>query len=158
MNKQLFKLGRINHVAIATNNLEKSVNFYKNILGAQVSEAKDLPEHGVTTVFVNTDTIEHGSGEDIMHSKSTKIELLRPLGDKSPIQNFLNKQKDGGIHHICIEVDDIDKACERVSAMGIRILGESVESKIKIGAHNKRVAFLHPKDCGNVLVELENIN
>ncbi|CAJ0963885.1 unnamed protein product, partial [Mesorhabditis belari] len=129
-------LGRLNHVAIATNDLEKAAKFYKD-LGAKVSETVPLPEHGVYTVFVEL--------------PNTKLELLLPLGDKSPIQAFLNKNKNGGMHHICIEVKDIEKALKSVKALGIRPLDE----KPKIGAHNKPVVFLHPKDCGGVLVELE---
>ncbi|ODM99225.1 Methylmalonyl-CoA epimerase, mitochondrial [Orchesella cincta] len=132
------KLGRLNHVAIATPNLQQATMMYRDILGAIVSKAEDLPDHGVTTVFV-----ELGN---------TKIELLHPLGDKSPIQNFLDKNKAGGIHHICIEVDDIYAAVESLKSSGkIRIL----DPKPKIGAHGKPVVFLHPKDCGGVLLELE---
>jgi len=137
---ELLRLGRLNHVAIATNDLQKATAMYRDVLGAQVSAPQDLPEHGVTTVFVNLG--------------NTKIELLHPLGQKSPIQNFLDKNKDGGIHHICIEVDDINVAVDSLRAGGkIRIL----DPKPKIGAHGKPVIFLHPKDCGGVLVELEQV-
>ncbi|CAD6190943.1 unnamed protein product [Caenorhabditis auriculariae] len=129
-------LGRLNHVAIATPDLEKASTFYKN-LGAKVSEAVPQPEHGVYTVFVEL--------------PNSKIELLHPYGDKSPIQAFLNKNKDGGMHHICIEVKCIKKAMETVKSKKIRTLTE----KPKIGAHGKDVVFLHPKDCGGVLIELE---
>jgi len=129
-------LGRINHVAIATPDLDKASKFYKN-LGAKVSAAMPQPEHGVYTVFVEL--------------PNTKIELLHPYGEKSPIAAFLEKNSNGGMHHICIEVDNIEKAIERVKALGIRTLSD----KAKIGAHNKPVVFLHPKDCGGVLLELE---
>jgi len=132
------KLGRLNHVAIATPNLQEATMMYRDILGANVSNAEDLPDHGVTTVFVDLG--------------NTKIELLHPLGNKSPIQNFLDKNKAGGIHHICIEVDDIYAAVESLKSSGkIRVL----DPKPKIGAHGKPVVFLHPKDCGGVLLELE---
>jgi len=132
------KLGRLNHVAIATPNLEQATAMYRDVLGAAVSPPEDLPEHGVTTVFVNLG--------------NTKIELLYPLGEKSPIQNFLDKNKAGGIHHICIEVEDIYSAVDSLKSSGkIRIL----DPQPKIGAHGKPVVFLHPKDCGGVLLELE---
>ncbi|CAO3660747.1 unnamed protein product [Umbelopsis vinacea] len=133
----IWKLGHLNHVAIAVPDLEKSTLFYKNIMGGQVSEVQELPEHGVYTVFVNLG--------------NTKIELLHPLGEKSPIAKFLEKNKDGGIHHICIEVDDVYAAIKDLKAKNIRALNPEP----KIGAHNKPVVFLHPKDCGGVLVELE---
>ncbi|TRZ18882.1 hypothetical protein HGM15179_008212 [Zosterops borbonicus] len=133
----LWKLGRLNHVAIAVPDLEKAQSLYKDVLGAQVSETVALPEHGVYTVFV-----ELGN---------TKLELLHPLGEKSPIASFLQKNKTGGMHHICIEVDDIKAAMTELKKKKIRILSEEP----KIGAHGKPVIFLHPKDCHGVLVELE---
>ncbi|KAG2180127.1 hypothetical protein INT43_003915 [Umbelopsis isabellina] len=133
----IWKLGQLNHVAIAVPNLEKSIDFYKTVMGAQVSGVQELPDHGVYTVFVNLG--------------NTKIELLHPLGEKSPIAKFLEKNKDGGIHHICIEVDDVYAAIKDLTAKNIRALNPEP----KIGAHNKPVVFLHPKDCGGVLVELE---
>jgi len=133
----LWSLGRLNHIAIATPDLAWSSSLYKNILGAEISEPQDLPEHGVTTVFVNLG--------------NTKLELLHPLGEKSPIQGFLDKNKSGGLHHICIEVDNIENAMEDVKKKGIRCLS----AQPRIGAHNKPVVFLHPKDCAGVLVELE---
>ncbi|CAI5439361.1 unnamed protein product [Caenorhabditis angaria] len=129
-------LGRLNHVAIATPDLKKTSDFYRN-LGAKVSEPVPQPEHGVYTVFVEL--------------PNSKIELLHPFGEKSPIQAFLNKNSAGGMHHICIEVRDIHEAVTAVKSKGIRTLGE----KPKIGAHGKDVIFLHPKDCGGVLIELE---
>ncbi|KAE9419479.1 hypothetical protein Angca_006661 [Angiostrongylus cantonensis] len=129
-------LGRLNHVAIATPDLTKASQFYKN-LGAKVSEAVPQPEHGVYTVFVEL--------------PNSKLELLHPHGDNSPIKGFLDKNKAGGMHHICIEVNNITKAMETCKSKGIRTLGD----KPKIGAHGKDVVFLHPKDCGGVLIELE---
>ncbi|GES95961.1 methylmalonyl-CoA epimerase, mitochondrial [Rhizophagus clarus] len=137
----LWKLGHLNHVAIAVPNIDNAINFYKNILGVdQVSEAVPQPEHGVYTVFVNLG--------------NTKIELLYPYGEKSPIQNFLEKNKNGGIHHICIEVNDVSNAVKDLLDKGIRPL----DPEPKIGAHGNPVVFLHPKDCGGVLVELEQVN
>eukprot|EP00128_Syssomonas_multiformis_P008453 Colp12_sorted_trinity150504_noHs@3053 len=133
----LWKVGHLNHVAIAVPNLEKASNFYRNVLGAKVSDSVPLPEHGVYTVFV-----ELGN---------TKLELLHPYGPKSPIANFLQKKPDGGMHHICIEVDDIYKAIADLKDKKIRAL----DPEPKIGAHGKPVVFLHPKDCDGVLVELE---
>ncbi|XP_040198747.1 methylmalonyl-CoA epimerase, mitochondrial [Rana temporaria] len=133
----LWKLGRLNHVAIAVPDLEKAKSMYQNVLGAQVSETVPLPEHGVYTVFV-----ELGN---------TKLELLHPLGQNSPISGFLQKNKAGGMHHICIEVDDIKEAMSDLRKKNIRLLSEEP----KIGAHGKPVVFLHPKDCDGVLVELE---
>uniref|UniRef100_A0A1I7ZHS0 Methylmalonyl-CoA epimerase, mitochondrial n=1 Tax=Steinernema glaseri TaxID=37863 RepID=A0A1I7ZHS0_9BILA len=129
-------LGKLNHVAIATPDLEKSAQFYRN-LGAKVSAPTPQPEHGVYTVFVEL--------------PNSKIELLSELGETSPIKAFLKKNSNGGIHHICIEVSNIDKAIETVKGLKIRALSESS----KIGAHGKPVIFLHPKDCGGVLIELE---
>ncbi|XP_060035257.1 methylmalonyl-CoA epimerase, mitochondrial [Erinaceus europaeus] len=133
----VWNLGPLNHVAIAVPDLEKAKAFYKNVLGAQVSEAVPLPEHGVTVVFVNLG--------------NTKMELLQPLGPNSPIIGFLQKNKAGGIHHVCIEVDDINATMVDLKEKKIRTLSE----KATIGAHGKPVIFLHPKDCSGVLVELE---
>ncbi|XP_005987806.1 methylmalonyl-CoA epimerase, mitochondrial [Latimeria chalumnae] len=135
--ESMWKLGRLNHVAIAVPDLERATALYRDVLGAQVSETVPLPEHGVYTVFV-----ELGN---------TKLELLHPLGEKSPIAGFLQKNKAGGMHHICIEVDDIKAAVANLKEKNIRCINEEP----KIGAHGKPVVFLHPKDCGGVLVELE---
>lgn len=129
-------IGRLNHVAIATSDLAKSAAVYRDVLGAKVSEPHALPEHGVTTVFVEL--------------PNTKIELLEPLGDKSPIAKFLEKNPAGGMHHVCYEVDDIIAARDRLKAAGATVLGEP-----RIGAHGKPVLFLHPKDFVGTLVELE---
>eukprot|EP01117_Protostelium_nocturnum_P001451 TRINITY_DN1174_c0_g1_i1.p1 TRINITY_DN1174_c0_g1~~TRINITY_DN1174_c0_g1_i1.p1 ORF type:complete len:195 (+),score=57.55 TRINITY_DN1174_c0_g1_i1:62-646(+) len=137
VDSKILQIGKLNHVAIAVSNLEESVKLYRDILGADVSAPEDLPEHGVTTVFINLG--------------NTKIELLKPLGKDSPIQNFLDKKPSGGIHHICIEVDDIHSALKHVQDQGIK----SIDQKPKIGAHGKPVVFLHPKSMNGVLVELE---
>ncbi|RUS73479.1 hypothetical protein EGW08_018759 [Elysia chlorotica] len=134
---KVWSLGKINHIALVTPNLEKSTALYRDVLGANVSGQQPLPDHGVTVVFV-----ELGD---------TKIELLHPLGEKSPISSFMEKNKSGGMHHICIEVDDIESAMKDLKAQKIRLLSD----KAKIGAHGKPVVFLHPKDCDGVLVELE---
>ncbi|MGI9317921.1 MAG: methylmalonyl-CoA epimerase [bacterium] len=133
-------IGKLNHVAIAVPDLEVASAQYREIFSASVSEPVDLPDHGVTTVFVNL--------------PNTKIELLFPLGDQSPIANFLEKNPAGGIHHLCYEVVDIGLAAEKLKARGMRILGDG---KPKIGAHGKPVLFLHPKDTLGTLVELEQI-
>lgn len=129
-------LRRLNHIAIAVPNLEQAVSFYQDILKAKVSEPVDLPEHGVTTVFVDLE--------------NTKIELLYPLGEKSPIAGFLEKNPSGGIHHFCIEVGDVFAAHRYLKEKGVRVLSDP-----KPGAHGTNVVFLHPKDCLGCLVELE---
>ena len=131
-------LGKLNHVAIAVPDIASAAATYKNTLGATISAETDLPEHGVTTVFVEL--------------PNTKIELLQPLGNNSPITRFLEKNSEGGIHHICYEVDDIEVAVKKLTADGARILGEP-----KIGAHGKPVIFLHPKDFCGTLIELEQV-
>lgn len=131
-------IGRLNHVAIAVPDLEAAARLYRETFGADVSEPVPQPEHGVTTVFVNL--------------PNTKIELLHPLGEDSPIANFLARNPAGGIHHVCYEVDDIEAAVERLKAEGLRVLGDG---RPRIGAHGKPVVFLHPKDCLGTLIELE---
>ena len=131
-------IGRLNHVAIAVPDLEAAVSQYRDALGAKVSEAVDQVEHGVTTVFIEL--------------PNTKIELLYPLGEESPIRGFLDKNQQGGIHHLCYEVDDIMVARDRLIEGGARVLGDGDP---KIGAHGKPVLFLHPKDFSGTLVELE---
>lgn len=131
-------IGRLNHVAIAVPDLEAGTATYRDVLGAQVSEPEAIPEHGVTVVFVEL--------------PNTKIELLEPLGENSPIASFLEKSPAGGIHHVCYEVDDIIAARDQMKAGGARVLGDG---EPKIGAHNKPVLFLHPKDFCGTLVELE---
>ncbi len=131
-------LGRLNHVAIAVPDLEAGCRVYKSMLGATVSEPQAEPDHGVTVVFVEL--------------PNTKIELLEPLGDSSPIQAFLDKSPAGGIHHVCYEVDDIIAARDHLKQEGARVLGDG---EPKTGAHGKPVLFLHPKDFCGTLVELE---
>ena len=131
-------IGRLNHVAIAVPELGKAAAIYRDVLGAEVSPAVPQPDHGVTTVFVTL--------------PNTKIELLEPLGDASPIQKFLDRNPDGGIHHICYEVEDIRGARDALKAVGARVLGDG---EPRIGAHGKPVLFLHPKDFAGTLVELE---
>ena len=129
-------IGKLNHVAIATSDLAKATALYRDTLGAKVSAPVDQPEHGVTTVFVEL--------------PGSKIELLSPLGEASPIANFLSRNPQGGVHHQCFEVADIALARDRLVGQGARLLGD-----IKTGAHGKPVLFLHPKDFGGVLIELE---
>jgi methylmalonyl-CoA/ethylmalonyl-CoA epimerase len=133
-------LGRLNHVAIAVPDLDAGVALYRDTLGAKVGAPQALPEHGVTVVFIDTG--------------NTKIELLEPLGEKSPIAAFLEKNPSGGVHHVCYEVDDIIVARDRLKKKGARVLGDGVP---KIGAHGKPVLFLHPKDFLGTLVELEQL-
>ena len=131
-------IGRLNHVAIAVRDLAKATAVYRDSLGAEVSDPLPQPEHGVTVVFITL--------------PNTKIELLEPLGAESPIARFLEKNPDGGMHHICYEVDDINAAREQLVNSGARVLGSG---EPKIGAHGKPVLFLHPKDFNGTLVELE---
>ncbi len=133
-------IGQINHVAIAVPDLAAAATLYKETLGAQVSDPLDQPEHGVTVIFVSL--------------SNTKIELLHPLGDSSPISGFLARNPQGGIHHICFEVQDIYAACNLLKAKGARVLGDGHP---KIGAHGKPVIFLHPKDFTGALIELEQV-
>ena len=135
-------LGRLNHVAIAVPDIEAAASVYRGIfaMGAKVSKAVPQPDHGVTTVFVELE--------------NTKIELLEPLGDKSPISNFLKKNPSGGIHHVCYEVEDIYAARDQMVAQGATITGDG---EPKMGAHGKPVIFLHPKDFNGTLIELEQV-
>lgn len=131
-------IGKLNHVAIAVPDLDAAVKLYRDTLGATVSDPVPQPDHGVTVVFVQL--------------PNTKIELLYPLGENSPIAAFLEKNASGGIHHICYEVADIYAARDQLKTKGARVLGNG---EPKIGAHNKPVLFLHPKDFVGTLVELE---
>ncbi|MCX8504076.1 MAG: methylmalonyl-CoA epimerase [Alphaproteobacteria bacterium] len=133
-------IGRLNHVAIAVPNLSSAIRLYRETLGAEVSAPLPQPDHGVTVVFIQL--------------PNTKIELLEPLGEASPITKFLERNPDGGIHHICYEVDDIVAARDRLRGEGARVLGDG---EPKIGAHGKPVLFLHPKDFNGTLIELEQI-
>jgi len=133
-------IGKLNHVAIVVADLAAASDLYENVLGAAVSQPVDLPEHGVTTVFVEL--------------PNTKIELLHPMGTDSPIEKFLREHPAGGVHHVCYEVVDIKAAAEQLQKHGMRILGDG---KPKLGAHDKPVLFLHPKDFCGTLIELEQI-
>ena len=133
-------IGRLNHVAIAVRDLVSATALYRDTLGAKVSEPLAQPAHGVTVVFIEL--------------PNTKIELLEPLGAASPIAKFLERNPDGGMHHICYEVDDILTARDKLEAEGARVLGDG---EPKIGAHGKPVLFLHPKDFNGTLIELEEV-
>ena len=133
-------IGRLNHLAIAVRDLAKAAEVYRSTLGASVSEPVPQPDHGVTTVFITL--------------PNTKVELIAPLGDASPIAKFLERNPDGGIHHVCYEVEDIGAARDKLRSLGMRVLGDG---EPKIGAHGKPVLFLHPKDFCGTLVELEQM-
>ena len=133
-------IGRLNHVAIAVQDLASATALYRDTLGAKVSEPLPQPAHGVTVVFIEL--------------PNTKIELLEPLGEASPITKFLERSPDGGMHHICYEVDDILAARDKLKAQGARVLGDG---EPKTGAHGKPVLFLHPKDFNGTLIELEQV-
>jgi methylmalonyl-CoA/ethylmalonyl-CoA epimerase len=131
-------IGRLNHVAIAVRDLAKASQIYRDTLGANVSDPVPQPDHGVTTVFITL--------------ANTKIELMAPLGHDSPIAKFLERNPDGGIHHVCYEVEDIRAARDHLKRRGARVLGDG---EPKTGAHGKPVLFLHPKDFCGALVEIE---
>jgi methylmalonyl-CoA/ethylmalonyl-CoA epimerase len=131
-------IGRLNHIAIAVPNLADAAAKYRDLLGAKVGQQQPLPEHGVTVVFIDTG--------------NTKVELLEPLGENSPIAGFLAKNPGGGMHHMCFEVPDLAAAAAKLVAGGARVLGEP-----KIGAHGRPVVFVHPKDFDGVLIELEEV-
>ena len=133
-------IGRLNHVAIAVPDLEAAAAQYRDTLGAKVGAPQDEPDHGVTVIFIEL--------------PNTKIELLYPLGDASPIAGFLEKNPSGGIHHLCYEVEDIRAAAAKLTASGARVLGNG---EPKMGAHGKPVLFLHPKDFTGTLIELEEV-
>ena len=133
-------IGKLNHLAIVVADLAAAAALYRGTLGARVSEPVPLPHHGVTTVFVEL--------------PNTKIELLHPLGDDSPVAKFLASNPSGGMHHVCYEVGDIHAAIEALVAAGARVLGDG---KPKIGAHGLPVVFLHPKDFCGTLIELEEV-
>ena len=133
-------LNRLNHIAIALNNLDDGIKIYKDTFGATISERLSLPQHGVTTIFVKL--------------KNTNIELLEPLGVDSPISKFLMKNPSGGIHHLCYEVNDINKSINRLTNKGYSILGKGIPRE---GAHGKPVIFLHPKQFIGTLIELEEV-
>ena len=131
-------IGRLGHVAIVVPDIAAAAALYRDVLGAEVSEPRELPEHGVSVVFVDL--------------PNARIELLHPLGENSPVAGFLERNAHGGIHHLCYEVDDIAAARDRLVATGLRVLGDGEPS---IGAHGKPVLFLHPKDFCGTLIEIE---
>ena len=131
-------IGRLNHVAIVVPDLAAASEIYRRVLGTSVSEPRALPVHGVTVVFVEL--------------PNTRIELLEPLGADSPVRGFLERNPAGDMHHLCYEVDDIIAARDRLAAEGARVLGDG---EPKLGAHDKPVLFLHPKDFCGTLIELE---
>jgi methylmalonyl-CoA/ethylmalonyl-CoA epimerase len=133
-------IGRLNHIAIAVKDLAAASAVYRDTLGASVSQPLPQPEHGVTVVFIDL--------------PNTKVELIAPLGAASPIAKFLERNPDGGMHHVCFEVDDIIAARDRLTAQGARVLGDG---EPRIGAHGKPVLFLHPKDFSGALIELEQV-
>ena len=133
-------IGALNHVAIVVPDLKAAAQRYRDTFGAEVSSPVDLPEHGVTTVFVALG--------------NTKIELLHPLGENSPVAKFLESHPAGGMHHLCFDVEDIAAATKKLAADGVRVLGDDQPS---IGAHGKPVVFLHPKDCFGTLIEIEEV-
>lgn len=131
-------IGRLNHIAIAVPDLAAAAAKYRDMLGAQVGAVQALPEHGVSVVFIDTG--------------NTKVELLEPLGEGSPIAGFLERNPGGGMHHMCFEVPDLGAAVAQLTAGGARVLGE-----LRIGAHGRPVVFLHPKDFDGTLIELEEV-
>lgn len=133
-------IGKLNHVAIAVPDLDKAIKIYKDQLGASISDRHTQIEHGVTLVFIEL--------------PNTKIELLEPYGENSPLSGFVERNPDGGIHHVCYEVDDILASRDKLVAEGARILGDG---EPKVGAHGKSVLFLHPKDFCGTLIELEEV-
>ena len=133
-------IGKLNHIAIAVPDLTAAAALYRDTLGAKVSDPIDLPEHGVTTVFVEL--------------ANSKIELIHPLGEDSTIKNYLKRSPDGGMHHICFEVTDIIAARDQLKREGARVLGDG---QPRIGAHGKSVLFLHPKDFCGTLIEIEQV-
>lgn len=132
-------IGRLNHVAIVVEDLNATTRKYRNLLGAKVTEPENIPEHGVTVVFIELE--------------NTKIELMSPFGEGSPIASFLRK-RGGGIHHLCYEVPSIEDACDKLMKQGCKILGDG---KPRIGAHGKPIIFLHPSEFDGTLIELEEV-
>ena len=140
MQETLSKIGRINHIAIAVPDIEKASSIWENALGANISSTQSLPEHGVRVVFIE--------------SPNTKVELLEPINKQSPISKFLEKNPNGGMHHICYEVANLEKAAQRLKSFGAKVLGDGLP---KIGAHGNPVIFLNPGDFSGTLIELEEI-
>jgi len=140
MQETLSNIGRINHIAIAVPDIEKASSIWENALGANISSTQSLPEHGVKVVFIE--------------SPNTKVELLEPLNKQSPISKFLERNPSGGMHHICYEVSNLEKAAQRLKSVGAKVLGDGSP---KIGAHGNPVIFLNPGDFSGTLIELEEI-
>ena len=140
MSNKNSNIGRVNHIAIAVPDIERASNTWEQALGAKISEPQILPEHGVKVVFIE--------------SPNTKVELLEPLNNNSPISKFLDKNPNGGMHHICYEVDDISAVSKKLTSAGAKILGDG---KPKIGAHGNPVIFLNPSDFSGTLIELEEV-
>ena len=140
MQETLSNIGRINHIAIAVPDIEKASSIWENALGANISPTQSLPEHGVKVVFIE--------------SPNTKVELLEPLNKQSPISKFLERNPSGGMHHICYEVSNLEKAAQRLKSVGAKVLGDGLP---KIGAHGNPVIFLNPGDFSGTLIELEEI-
>ena len=140
MQKTLSNIGRINHIAIAVPDIEKASSIWENALGANISSTQSLPEHGVKVVFIE--------------SPNTKVELLEPLNKQSPISKFLERNPSGGMHHICYEVSNLEKAAQRLKSVGAKVLGDGLP---KLGAHGSPVIFLNPGDFSGTLIELEEI-
>ena len=133
-------IGKLNHIAIAVPNINEAAEQYRSIFGAKVSEPVEQPDHGVTTIFIDLG--------------NTQIELLQVLGEDSPIEKFMDKNPKGGMHHICLEVEDINQAVEKLNTHEVSITGTG---KPRTGAHGKPVVFLHPKSCNGTLIELEEV-
>ena len=140
MQETLSNIGRINHIAIAVPDIEKASYIWENALGANISSTQSLPEHGVKVVFIE--------------SPNTKVELLEPINKQSPISKFLERNPSGGMHHICYEVSNLEKATQRLKSVGAKILGDGLP---KLGAHGNPVIFLNPGDFSGTLIELEEI-
>lgn len=140
MNEVLSEIGRLNHIAIAVPDIEKASSIWENALGANITSTQSLPEHGVKVVFIE--------------SPNTKVELLEPLTNQSPISKFLEKNPNGGMHHICYEVPNLENAAKKLKSVGAKILGDGLP---KIGAHGNPVIFLNPGDFSGTLIELEEI-
>ena len=140
MKDVLSEIGRLNHIAIAVPNIEKASSIWENALGANITSIQSLPEHGVKVVFIE--------------SPNAKVELLEPLTNKSPISKFLERNPNGGMHHICYEVSNLENAAKKLKSVGVKILGDGLP---KIGAHGNPVIFLNPGDFSGTLIELEEI-
>ena len=140
MKETLSEIGRLNHIAIAVPDIQKASSIWENALGANISATQSLPEHGVRVVFIE--------------SPNTKVELLEPINKQSPISKFLERNPNGGIHHICYEVSNLEKAAQRLKSVGAKVLGDGSP---KIGAHGNLVIFLNPGDFSGTLIELEEI-